>query len=453
MSSLVASALEHFDSHFTPYLHCFQSRTRSVEDTARRYLHGLFQSSRRNLECMAETVADSRYQPRHHMLSESNWDRRAVRRQRVVDANAHFGYPSALLLDESAFGKKGNMSAGVARQWNGRLGKVDNCQVGVFAAVTRDGVASVVDADLYLPKTWTQDTTRCEVVGVPEEAQTFRTKGEIALDMVMRLRREGLHFAFVAFDGGYGHLPWLLGELDGEGEFFFAEVHSDQAIYLQDPAPTVVARRSSKGRAPRRLQTAAVSMTVAEWAATPSASAWGRLSIRDGEKGEVMADYLTQRVWVWDGEAPSASRWHLLVRREIDGTKLKFGLSNAKPSASLRRLAEMQGARQFVEQSFREAKSACGMAEYQVRRWQAWHHHMALVMIATLFLAKERIAHRDTAELLSCRDLVEIMRHRLPTKIVTDEDLAASIIDRHRRRHQAMESAYRMQAAMLSASD
>ena len=84
-----------------------------------------------------------------------------------------------------------------------------------------------------------------------------------------------------------------------------------------------------------------------------------------------MADYLTQRVWVWDGEVPSASRWQLLGRREIDGTKLKFGVSNAKPSASLRRLAEMQRARHFVEQSFRETKNACGMAEYQVRRWRA----------------------------------------------------------------------------------
>ncbi|MBK7674295.1 MAG: hypothetical protein IPJ27_05735 [Candidatus Accumulibacter sp.] len=90
-----------------------------------------------------------------------------------------------------------------------------------------------------------------------------------------------------------GNLPLAARELDGEGESFFAEVHSDQAIYLQDPAPTVVARRSSKGRAPRRLQTTAVPMTVAEWAALQSASAWGRLSIRDGEKGEVRADYLT----------------------------------------------------------------------------------------------------------------------------------------------------------------
>ncbi len=114
-----------------------------------------------------------------------------------------------------------------------------------------------------------------------------------------------MHFSFVGFDGGYyGHLPWLLRELDGEGERFFAEVHSDQAVYLQDPAPTVATRRSSKGRAPRRLQTAAEPMTGTDWAAVQPASAWRRLSFRDGEKGEVMADYLTQRVWVGDGKAP-----------------------------------------------------------------------------------------------------------------------------------------------------
>lgn len=93
------------------------------------------------------------------------------------------------------------------------------------------------------------------------------------------------------------------------------------------------------------------------------------------------------------------------------------------------------------------------MAEYQVGRWRAWHHHMAPVMIATMFLDKERMAHRETAELLSCRDLVEIMRHKLPLKIATDEDLVASIADRHTRRRRAMDSAYRRQAEMLSASN
>ena len=133
--------------------------------------------------------------------------------------------------------------------------------------------------------------------------------------------------------------------------------------------------------------------------------------------------------------------------------KLKFCLSNAKPEVSLRRLADMQVARHFVERAFEDAKGACGMADYQVRGWQAWHHHMALVMVALMFLAKERLVHRDTADLLSCNDLVEIMRHKLPTKIETDADLVASIEDRHRRRQLAKDFAYKKQAAILSASD
>ena len=111
------------------------------------------------------------------------------------------------------------------------------------------------------------------------------------------------------------------------------------------------------------------------------------------------------------------------------------------------------GTRHFVERSFEDAKSACGMADYQLRRWQACHHHMTLVMIATMFLAKERLAHRYTAGLLYCRDLVDIMRHKLPLKIVTDEDLAVSIADRHTKRCRAMDSAYRRPAEISSVSN
>lgn len=402
------------------------------------------------MEKMAETVSGSHYQRLHHMLSESSWDRRGVRRQLIADANAHFGHASALVIDESAFAKKGDMSAGVARQWNGRLGKTDNSQVGVFAAVVRDGVAALVEGELYVPEEWFAEPKRCRDAGIPEDID-FRTKGEMALTMIHRLRREGLRFAYTAFDAGYGHLPWLLRELEGDGELFLAEVHSDQAIYPADPAPAVPERQSARGRAPRSLQAHAASLTVMAWAAAQPPSRWRRLSVREGEKGEVIADYLTQRVWLWDGEEAQARCWHLLVRREIDGSKLKFCLSNAKPKASLRRLAEMQAARHFVERAFEDAKGACGMADYQVRGWQAWHHHMALVMVALMFLAKERMAHRETADLLSCNDLVEIMRHQLPHKIQTDADLVASIEDRHRRRQRAKDFAYRKQATILSA--
>jgi SRSO17 transposase len=403
------------------------------------------------MEKMAETVSGSQYQRLHHMLSESAWDRRGVRRQLIADANAHFGHAGALLIDESAFAKKGAMSAGVARQWNGRLGKTDNSQVGVFAARVRDGVAAMVEGELYVPEEWFADPARCREAGIPEDAE-FRTKGEMALAMIHRLRREGLRFGYVVFDAGYGHLPWLLRALDDARETFLAEVHSNQAIYLGDPAPAVPERLSLRGKAPSRLQAQTAPLTVAAWATAQPPSRWRRLSVREGEKGEVVADYLKQRVWLWGGVERRARCWHLLVRREVGGSKLKFCLSNARPEASLRKLAEMQAARHFVERAFEDAKGACGMADYQVRGFHAWHHHMALVMVALMFLAKERLAHRETAELLSCNDLVEIMRHKLPTKIDSDDDLVTMIENRHRRRQAAMDHAYRKQALMLGAS-
>jgi len=385
------------------------------------------------------------------MLGGSARDRRGVRRQLIADANVHFGHACALVIDESASAKKGDMSAGVARQWNGRPGKTDNSRVGVFAAVVRDRVAALVEGELYIPEAWFADATRCRDAGIPEGLE-FRTKGEMALAMIHRLRREGLRFAHVVFDAGYGHLPWLLRALEGGRETFLAEVHSDQAIYLSDPAPAVPGRQSARGKSPGRLQAQTLPLTVTAWAAAQPASRWCRLSVRDGEKGGAVADYLKQRLWLWDGSEQRAHCWHLLVRREIDGQKLKFCPSNAKPGASLRRLANMQVARHFVERAFEDAKGACGMADYQVRGSNAWHHHMALVMVALMFLAKERLAHRETADLLSCNDLVQILRHKLPNKIDTDADLVASIEDRHRRRQLAKDFAYRKQAAILSAS-
>ena len=123
-----------------------------------------------------------------------------------------------------------------------------------------------------------------------------------------------------------------------------------------------------------------------------------------------------------------------------------------KPNASVRRLAAMQAARHFVERGFEDAKGACGMADYQVRGYHAWHHHMALVMVALMFLAKERFALRDAADLLSCNDLVDILRHQLPSKINTDDDLADMIEARHKRRRTAMIHAYQKQAIMFGAS-
>lgn len=401
---------------------------------------------------MAEQVAGSHYQRLHHMLSESNWSRAEVRQQLIVDTNTQFGHGAALVFDESAFAKKGEKSVGVARQWNGRLGKTENSQVGVFAALVRDRACALVDGELFVPEHWFDDPKRCREAGMPEDLE-FRTKGQIALDLLLRLRREGLHYSHVVFDAGYGHLPWLLNDLDDEGETFLAEIHADQGIYLENPQPTVPERTAARGKAPKMLRAQTDVQTVSAWAQAQPESAWRRLSVRAGEKGDVVAEYLTCRVFVWDGQAPQARRWHLLVRREIGGKKLKFCFANAKPQVSLRRLASMQADRHFVERAFEDAKSTCGMADYQARGWQAWHHHMALVMIALMFLAKERLAHREiTASMLSCHDLIDILRHKLPSKVKTDDDMAEMITERHRRRLEAMQSAYKKQPETLGAS-
>jgi SRSO17 transposase len=227
-------------------------------------------------------------------------------------------------------------------------------------------------------------------------------------------------------------------------------VHCNQLIYTQDPCPHIPERKSRRGRAPSCLASEVEGGTVAAWAARQHEDAWRPILLRPGEKGDLIAQFLYARVYVWDGQEAKARRWHLLVRRELDGTKVKYCLCNASADTGIHELARMQGLRFFVEQSFKEAKSACGMAQYQCRKWDGWHHHMAMVMIATMFLAKERLALRDTAKLLSCEDVVQMIKHRLPSKVTDDDGLATQILARHRRRDAAKQSAYRKQERELA---
>ena len=136
-------------------------------------------------------------------------------------------------------------------------------------------------------------------------------------------------------------------------------------------------------------------MRVDHWAAAQPADAWQRRCLRGGEKGALVAEYLRTRVWVWDNSQAQARCWHLFVRREVSASEISHDcLSNAPEHTSWTELARVQAQRFFIEHSFREAKDECGLADYQVRRWDAWHHHMALVMLATLFLVKQKIQGR-----------------------------------------------------------
>jgi SRSO17 transposase len=427
----------------------FVSSTRDTTVAFEGYMRGLFQSERANMLRMSE-VNEVDHQAMQHMLTEGCADWQGFGQQIALEANELLGsQDSVLIFDESGFAKKGEASAGVARQWNGRLGKVDNCQVGVFTTLCRGDMATLIDTRLYLPEAWCSDDARCRKAAIPEAERQFRSKSQLALAMLKVAQQRGIQFGYVGIDGGYGKEPAFLRSVDAQGCRFVADVHCDQTIYLYDPDPQVP-EGTGRGRKPSRRKPQGTSQRVDQWAAEQPSEAWQRLTLREGEKGLLVADYLQAPVWVWDGEEETARCWHLLVRREVGAdTASHYCLSNAPVETSWQELARVQAQRFFIEHSFREAKSECGMADYQVRRWDAWHHHMALVMLATLFLVKQKQAGRQQWPMLSFNDLVTALEHLLPRRQLTAKELADIIGKRHDLRQKAKEShARRSQVAL-----
>jgi SRSO17 transposase len=315
----------------------------------------------------------------------------------------------------------------------------------VFASLVLGPSATLIDERLYLPKEWTDDRERCKRAGVPGDVM-FKTKSQLALDIVRHARSLGIRYAWVGVDGGYGKEPQFLNTLDDEGELFVADVHKDQSIYLEDPAPYIPQRCTSRGRPPSRYQTDSPKITVAAWAARQPEEAWRRMTTRDSSKGRLEVDILTKRVWVWLDKEQTVRRWHLVVRREV-GTrdKIKYSLSNAPAEILPERLAFMQGQRYFVERSFQDAKGTAGLDHYQIRGWRAWHHHMAMVMMSMLFMLETRIEQKESYPLLSCPDIATLLAHFLPRRDVHPEEVLRQMDVRHRQRQASIDSAYARQ--------
>jgi SRSO17 transposase len=431
------------------YANHFQLKTREVSTQAQQYLCGLMQASRKNMERMAEVVPESDEQALQHFLSNSDWEERSVLDQLALEVDQLIGGydDTALLLDESGFTKKGKCSVGVARQYNGRLGKNDNCQVGVFAALNRGKRVTVIDKRLYLPTSWTDDPERCEAAGIPKAARTFKTKPELALEMVRYNRRLGMRFQWVGMDGLYGNNPELLRSLDDDGEIFVADVHKNQRIYLEDPKPRIPKRKGNRGRRPTKAVTQSDPVEVANWAKEQEASHWQRKVLRDSTKGQLIVQVLHQEVWLWDGKEEEARRWRLIIRRECaDHDEIKYSISNAPASITKHRLAKMQGQRYWIERSFQDGKSEAGMGHYQARGWKSWNHHMALVMMAMLFMLKERMMQTEKTPLLSCSDITTLLAHFLPRRDIQSNEVIRQMEVRHRKRQASIDNAFKNQS-------
>lgn len=379
----------------------FCSRSDSNLNEVRSYMFGLMQAKRgaKNLERMEEDVADFNYQSVHNTISHSPWEHRPLMDEIARRADGLLGGSprSRLVIDDTGFAKKGNHSVGVARQYIGRLGKIDNCQIAVCTSLASGQQSTLTDVRLYLPESWTDDPERCEKAGIPADERDFLTKPEIALKSVRHQRELGIRFDCVSMDSGYGSDHGFLHALDGDGETFVAEVHCDQRVWADAPWPHQQGARPSK----RLLQPkpSHPSVRVDVWASAQPDTAWQRLKIRDSDQGWVEVSYLAERVWVTEGDLQKS--WWLLAwenpdERTNNGSKPKaprrhYALSNGAADEDPRQLVSDGGERNVVERNFRDAKSEVGMADYQTRGWLAWNHHMALVMMAMLFLMQERM--------------------------------------------------------------
>lgn len=398
----------------------------------------------KNMERMTTVVPDIEYQSIQQFISDSGWDYQQVMERVAEVADELIGNEneSCLLLDESGFRKKGTKSVGVARQWLGNIGKVDSGQVGVFAALCKENRATLVNGRLYLPKEWTEDKARCVDAKIPLDDRSFSTKDEIALSMVTQARASGMRFGWVGADGGYGKGLTFCAELERLGETFVVDIHSDLHMYRNNPKPYIPEDKGGKGRKPSRFKTDQKSVRVAEWVAKQSEKKWTTVTLREATKGPLKYEVLSERVWLMSKETGETHQWHLIARRNVEKhDDYKYSLSNAAIDTSIQRLAYMQGQRFWIERAFEDCKSSCGMADYEMRSWNGWHHHMALVFVAELFMLKEKTKCHKSHPLLTCTDVESMLEYFLPRKKMTPEEFINSILKRHRIRQALIDAA------------
>jgi SRSO17 transposase len=299
------------------------------------------------------------------------------------------------VIDESAFAKKGAHSAGVARQHNGRLGKEDNCQVGVFLVGVTPAGSAPLDHRLFLPEAWRAATReakrRRESAHIPAEV-TFGTKPRIAAELVRNAAVLGqVELDWVVGDSEYGRAGHLLDGLELLEQRYVLEVPVTWVFRTSDPADSIPAY-SGRGRKPTAPKRDAA-RTVVEIAKELPASAWTAMRVREGALGPLVLEFAAVRVWGIRHRKPGPPCW-LLIRRSLGAEpERKYYISDADAETPLSTLALVASTRYRVEEFFEDCKSCLGMAQYETRSWTGWHHHMTLVGLAHLFvtLARKRL--------------------------------------------------------------
>ena len=370
------------------YKRCFSWSAQ--QRNAETYIKGLLSDlDRKSVEPIALRYLDEKaVRTLQQFQKDAPWDDVQMKRlyqARVLDA---FCDPEGMLtIDGSDFVKKGTHSAGVARQYCGRLGKVENCQAGVFIGYAGKDGYGLLDCSLYLPEAWFDEAhdDRRQKCDIPEET-TFRTKPQLALDMIAQIQsHHELPFRWVGCDSAFGCDANFRASLP-ESTYFFAGVRSNQHVYLVRPEWSIPERTSNRGRAPSVARASEEPTPVAAVAADESVP-WEEVNI-EGSKGPVCAQVKCCRVIECIDGIDGSELW--LYIRKYENGDIKYAFSNAPVDTEARILHRCATLRWPIEQCFQECKGYLGMSDYETRSFTAWHRHMLLVMVAFLFVLEVR---------------------------------------------------------------
>lgn len=375
----VGRLVRDLEAFVEPYLSLFGRHENHGH--ARMYIAGRLQRlERRTLEPIATEHGVHRRRLQY-FVGAGLWDDEPVRDQLCTQIGQEVGTrDGALILDGSGFPKKGDRSVGVQRQWCGRLGKEENCQVAEYLAYASPKGHTLVDCRLYLPKSWSTDRARRGAAYIPEEV-AFKTGWQLAGEM-LRERSAALPHQWVLGDDAYGRIVAFREQLATDGERYLLDV----------PSNTQVKLKAEDGRW----------SSVESIANSLPAKHWTRVRTRDGEKGpiEVLAAKMRVSTRGGSGKRAAVRRETLLITRR--GNERWYYLSNGR-GFSVGKMAKAAACRHYVEQSLEVAKGDVGIDEYEVRSWVGWHHHMTLSLLALFFLVRERTALKKTPRRSPCR--------------------------------------------------
>jgi len=369
------------------------------------YMSGQFSDlDRKSIEPIALALKDCNVRSMQRFVSDAPWDDEKIGVKYRTLLNEDLGSPEgALIFDESSFVKKGDDSIGVARQYCGSLGKVDNCQVGVFAGYVSEHGYALVDKRLFMPEKWFTDAyaERRQKCNLPEDV-VFKTKPELAVEMLQSLRAEHiLPFKYVLADSLYGMSPEFIGAVEALADVtYLVQVTKSTQVWLQRPM-TITHHYRWGGKT--RTKTVLVDaegdpIRLDKLAVNINSYFWYRRKVSEGTKGPIVYEFTRRRVLLSGDGLPKKTVW-LLIRRTLgDKPEYSYFISNAQSAVRFRTLIWLSGLRWAIEQCFEETKTELGMDHYEVRKYMGWHHHILTCMMAHFFLwhLKIRMGKKST---------------------------------------------------------